>query len=108
MDLVPGIVAVVVSVLSLAVSLSRKNDRKAESEALALDTLARKYASLGWAYSRIQPDSVWDPASGHFLQPERARKHALEGFIIADTAADGRRDFTDKQVAVYVDGCKHE
>jgi hypothetical protein len=99
MDLAPGIAAVVISLISLIVSISRKNDRRIESEAQAMDLLARKYASLGWAYSKMQADSS---------DPVKARKHALEGFIIADTSADGKRDFTDKQAGVYVDGCKHE
>lgn len=74
------------------------NARKAEAEALALDTLGKKYAALGWAYAAAQPDSASSRA--------RARQHAVEGFVIADTTADGKRDFTDKQVGVYVDAAR--
>ena len=62
------------------------------------DHVGRKYAVLGWSYARAQSET--DLA--------KARKHAIEGFIIADTAIDGKRDFTDRQVAVYVDSTTPE
>ena len=94
-EILLGCLSVLLSATALAVAILRGNARKAEAEAAAMDLLARKYASLGWAYSRMQKDSA--------DSPEKARKHAVEGFIIADTAADGKRDFTDKQAGVYVD-----
>ena len=93
-DLILPLISVVASLAALAVSIFRGNARKEEAKATAMDTLGKKYAALGWAYSKAQPDSS-DPA--------KARKHAVEGFLIADTAADGKRDFTDKQAGVYVD-----
>jgi hypothetical protein len=96
MDLVPGIVAVVVSLLSLVVSLSRKNDRKIEAELQARDALGKKYAELAWSYSKVQESD----------DPEKARKHAEQAFVLADTSADGKRDFNDTQMRVYLDAAK--
>jgi hypothetical protein len=97
MDLVPGFVAVLVSVLSLVVSLSRKNDRKIEAELQARDALGKKYAELAWSYSKVQRESS---------DPEKARKHAEQAFVLADTSADGKRDFNDTQMRVYLDAAK--
>ena len=90
-----AVASLVSSLVAVIVSLSRKDERKAEAQVEAVHLLGKKYASLGWAYSRMQRDSA--------ESAEKARKHAVEGFIIADTAADGKRDFTDKQAGVYVD-----
>ena len=89
-----AVVALFVSVAAGVRAHFHSNARKAEAAAEARNNLGKKYAELGWAYSRVQPDST---------DPEKARKHALEGFVIADTAADGKRDFTDTQARVYVD-----
>jgi len=94
-EILMSALALLASLASVAVSLSRKNDRKIESEMAARDSLGKKYAEVGWAYSRAQKDSS--------ESAEKARRHAVEGFVIADTAADGKRDFTDKQAGVYVD-----
>lgn len=90
--------SVLISMVSLAVSFLRGNALKEEAKAKAKSALGEKYAQLGWAYSKAQPDSS---------DSEKARKHAIEGFIIADTAFDGKRDFTDRQVAFFVDGAGH-
>ncbi len=89
-----SVVALVVAVAAGVRAHFHSNARKAEAEAEAIHLLGKKYAALGWAHSRAQKDSS-DPA--------KARKHAVEGFLIADTAADGKRDFTDKQAGVYID-----
>lgn len=94
-DFILSLTSLLAALASVVVSLSRKNDRKIESEMAARDSLGKKYATLGWAYSRAQKDSS--------ESAEKARRHAVEGFVIADTAADGKRDFTDKQAGVYVD-----
>lgn len=80
-----------------ALGIRRHDAKKREAEALARDAQGRRYAELGWAYARQQPDVDRRGA---------ARRHAIAGFIIADTALDGHRDFTDKQVGAYVDAAK--
>ena len=85
------------SLVATVLALRKHDIKKHEAAAAAKETQARRYAELGWAYARQQPD---------FGRPGAARRHAVSGFIIADTAVDGRRDFTDKQVAFYVDATK--
>jgi len=92
-----SIAALLIAVGAALRAQFHSNARKTEAKTQALDLLGRKYASLGWAYSKQQAD---------YADPAKARKHAVEGFVIADTSADGKRDFTDKQAGVYVDGCK--
>lgn len=79
-----SLVAIVLSVVAM-----RRNRKASKQE--ARDALGRKYAALAWAYANAHGG---------------ARKTAVEAFVLADTAADGRRDFTDKQVAVYLDSTK--
>ena len=80
--------------LSLFATFARGRQLKADK----LDALAHKYATLGWAYSRAQPESAEDA--------DKARTHAVAGFLIADTAADGKRDFSDRQAGIYVDAAR--
>jgi hypothetical protein len=86
----------------VAVALSARHHRSARglSKTERLAALGKQYAVMGWAFSAAQPDSAGNP--------KKARKHAEQGFIIADTSADGKRDFNDKQVAYYLDASKPE
>ena len=93
-ELILSAVSVVASIAALTVSILRGNKRKEEAKATAKDTLGKRYAALAWAYAEKQADSA-DPVKG--------RKHALEAFILADTSADGKRDFNDTQVRAYID-----
>ena len=89
--------ALVISIAAAFRAHFHSNARKTDALVDARRKLGEKYAALGWAYASVQKDSD---------DQEKARKHAFEGFIIADTNADGKRDFTDRQVAVYVDAAK--
>lgn len=93
-EIILAAVSMVSSLVALTVSILRGNTLKEEAKATAKDTLGKRYAALAWAYAEKQPDSV-DSVKG--------RKHALEAFVLADTSADGKRDFNDTQVRAYID-----
>lgn len=82
--LAASLVAAVLSVVAM------RRNRKASNQETR-DAIGRKYAALAWAYARAHGGE---------------RKTAVEAFVLADTAADGRRDFTDKQAALYLDASK--
>lgn len=97
MELALSIVACLASISALVVAIVRGNALKESAKAHAKDDLGKRYASLAWAYAKAQADSS---------DPVKARRHAVEAFVLADTSADGKRDFTDKQVGAYVDACR--
>lgn len=82
-----------VSFCALALSIHALHLKRGTHKKESRDALGRKYAALAWAYARAQKDSV-DPA--------KARKHAEQAFVLADKSADGKRDFTDTQAALYI------
>ena len=92
-----ALVALVVAVLSLVVSLSRKDDRKRQAELDASQHLGMQYARMAWTYARSQPEAS---------DPHKLAKHALDAFILIDKSADGKRDFSDSQAKVLLEACK--
>ncbi len=94
LELAVAVAALAVSLISLAVALSRKDSAAVEAKVTAKHELGKRYAVLAWAFARVQPDSH---------HREKLEKHALDAFTLADTAADGTRDFTPSQARVYLD-----
>ena len=86
MELAFGISLVVLGLVNVAINFARVRNR--ESERLAL---GRHYAKAAVAHARL--------VGGDSLE---VRMHAKEGFIIMDKALDGKRDFSDGEVAIYV------
>jgi len=90
-------VAVLLSAAAAALGLRKHDTKKRETEVAARHELGKRYAELAWAFARSRPDAG---------DAKKARAHAVAAFVLADTSADGKRDFTDKQVAVYLDALK--
>lgn len=91
-----SLVALVLAVVAFVRSFQHSVKTKA-TLAEKRDVLGKRYAALGWAYSAQQSE---------FSDPEKAAKHAYDGFIIADTSLDGKRDFSDTQVRIYVEAAR--
>lgn len=92
-DILSGL-AVVLSIVGAALGRRKHDTKKLEAEMAARHELGKRYAALAWAFARAQADAG---------DPRKARAHAVAAFVLADTSADGKRDFTDKQAGVYLD-----
>lgn len=99
-ELVLMMASFTLTLVTVLVSARHHRSARGLSKSERLAALGKQYAVMGWAFSAAQPDSADNP--------KKARKHAEQGFIIADTSADGKRDFNDKQVAYYLDASKPE
>jgi hypothetical protein len=95
--LIISIAALVVSLLSLVVSLSRKGDRVYEAKVTAKHVLGQRYAEMALVYAKSHAEAG---------DLEKLRKHALDAFSLIDKSADGKRDFTDAQALVYLRGAQ--
>lgn len=71
--------------------------RKKKSLAAERHELGTQYAQLAVAYAATKGGT-----------PLEQRRHALAAFRLADETADGKRDFTDAQTAVYLDAVERE
>lgn len=85
-ELILGIAGMGVQLAVLFVVLKKQRDKKSEWR-----VLGEEYARLANAYA--------DSLGGS--EQERLQ-HALDAFRKADLALDGRRDFTDAQVRIFV------
>ena len=87
--------ALLLSAVSFVISVKAMRKPVDQSSAVLKKQLGHSYAELAWGYARSKKGS-----------PDELRRHAVGAFILADTSADGKRDFTDAQVAVYLDGAQ--
>lgn len=92
-DILSGI-AILLSLAAGAMGLRKHDVKKHEAMLAARHDLGRRYAQLAWAWAKSRPGAD---------DPRTARALAVSAFVLADTSADGKRDFTDKQVGVYLD-----
>lgn len=84
--------AMVLAGLSAALGLRRHDAKKHEAKLSARAELGRRYARAAWAIV-IQRKTA----------PSVQRGALLDAFRLADTALDGRRDFTDAQASLFLD-----
>lgn len=96
-DLIISGIALLLSAAGFGLSVKKHGASKKHAHASHRHELGQKYASLAWAYARSQKEAS-DPA--------KLRKHAEQAFILADTSADGKRDFNDADVARFLDATK--
>lgn len=89
-----SVLAVLLSLAGLALGFRKHGASRTQAQAAAHVELGERYARMAWAYARGQKDSV---------EPDKARKHARTAFVLADTSEDGSRDFTDGEVAFFID-----
>ena len=97
MDHALSLSAVVLALVSVVRSFVLADAKKKEAAVTAKHELGKRYAVMAWAYARSHVEAG-DPA--------KLQKHAEDAFILADTAMDGKRDFTDSQAAVYLNAHK--
>jgi hypothetical protein len=83
-----GVAGIVLQGAVLFVVLRKQRDKKAEWQ-----QLGKEYARLANAYA----DSLGGSESEKL-------QHAIDAFRKADLALDGKRDFTDAQVRIFVSG----
>lgn len=93
MELSTTLIALFLSVCSLALSIHTLRVKRGTHKRESRDALGKKYAEMAWIYAKAQPEAS-DPA--------KLRRHAEQAFVIADKAADGKRDFSNAQAAVYL------
>jgi hypothetical protein len=91
MELALGVAGVLLQGAVLVVVLLKQRDKKAEWQ-----LLGKEYARMANAYANSLGGS----------EPEKLQ-HAIEAFKKADIALDGKRDFTDAQVRIFVSGERH-
>jgi F420-dependent methylenetetrahydromethanopterin dehydrogenase len=96
-DHVLTISSVVLAFIAVARSFMLADTKKKEAAVTAKHELGKRYAQMAWAYARSHVEAG---------DPVKLQKHAEDAFILADTAVDGKRDFTDSQAAVYLNAHK--
>ena len=90
-DLLSG-ASLVASIVAVALGLRRHNSKAHEAK-----MTARR--EQGLAYAR----AAWDVVQARKTAPGAMRAALLDAFRLADTALDGKRDFTDAQAASFID-----
>lgn len=85
-------IAVLLSLLGFGLGLRKHDSKKKEAELLAWRMLGLSYARAAWAVVRYRNTA-----------PGAVRGALLDAFRLADTALDGRRDFTDAQASSFLD-----
>lgn len=95
-DIASG-VAVLLAGVGTALGLRKHDTAKKEAEATALHELGNRYAKMAWAYGRAHVEAG-DPA--------KLQKHVEDAFLLIDTTADGKRDFTNAQAKIYIEANK--
>lgn len=88
-DILSG-VSLVASLAAVVLGLRRHDAKKHEAKLTARAAQGQRYAQLAVAHAAQMP------------QADRLQA-ALEAFRLADTALDGRRDFTDAQARVFIE-----
>jgi hypothetical protein len=93
-DHILAIASIVLALVSIVRSFILADYKRKEAAVTAKHELGKRYAVMAWAYARAHAEAV---------DLVKLEKHALDAFLLADTAADGKRDFTDSQAKVYLD-----
>lgn len=93
-DILSG-ASLVASIVAVALGLRRHNSKAHEAK-----MTARR--EQGLAYAR----AAWDVVQARKTAPGAMRAALLDAFRLADTALDGKRDFTDAQAQAFIDELK--
>lgn len=93
LDSLPDALAVALSAAAVALGLRKHGAAKQTAQADARLELGRRYAALAL-------DAV--AAKGE-MKADLRKRAELDAFRLIDTAADGRRDFTEAQAAQFLD-----
>lgn len=93
-DHILSVASVVLALISIVRSFMLADSKKKEAAVTAKHELGKRYAVMAWAYARAHAEAV---------DLVKLQKHAESAFLLADTSADGKRDFTDSQAKVYLD-----
>ena len=80
------------SVAGFALGLRKHESKKHEAKLSARRALGLSYARAAWSIVRERKTA-----------PSVLRAALLDAFRLADTALDGRRDFTDAQASAFID-----
>lgn len=87
--------AMVLAGLSAALGLRRHDSKKHEAKLTARRELGLQYARSAWAVVMHRQTA-----------PGAMRAALLDAFRLADTALDGKRDFSDAQAQGFIDETK--
>lgn len=93
-DILSG-ASLVASIVAVALGLRRHNSKAHEAKLTARRTLGLQYAR-----------AAWDVVKARNTAPGAQRAALLDAFRLADTALDGKRDFTDAQAQAFIDELK--
>ena len=96
-DHILSVASVVLALVSIVRSFVLADSKKKEAAVTAKHELGKRYAVMAWAYAKSHAEAV-DPA--------KLQKHAEDAFLLADTSADGKRDFSDAQIKIYLEANK--
>ena len=81
--------------MGAGLGLRRHDAKKHEAKLTARRTLGLQYAR-----------AAWDVVKARNTAPGAQRAALLDAFRLADTALDGKRDFTDAQAQAFIDELK--